>query len=264
MRQERNTRKQRQKQRQTGGSHQPLPHEIIEFIATNNSAALQEAFTNGALDANKEYTYTYPRSKGRVRSYDGTFLGFLFAFPLYSFHVYGNIGPLPTLPKEVLTNLYHLAKRNGANNVGSYFRYKGDMFHSTLALAMVLDETQFKIGAILSNILENIQSQIPWSNQLTEIVFNDALDCLKETRQEYEVTIRLIKRKWLPIFDKMAHVSSMKTVLRNTKTVANTRRIKKNLLSEIKYLPPIQEFGFPGGNEYRKAAERWQEKIAVE
>jgi hypothetical protein len=248
-------------QKQKGGAFPPLPHEIIEFFATNNGPALQEAISNGSLDPNKEYTYTYKKDSGRVRSYDGTLLGFLFAFPLYSFHVYGNIGPLPTLSKEALTSLYHLAKGNGANNVGSYFRYKGDTFHSTLGLAMVLDETQFKIGAILSTILKDIQSQINWTKEITKIVFNDAISCLKETQQDDEVTILHIKRNWLPIFDRMTHTSSMKTILRNVKTVANTRRKKKNLLSEITYLPPIGEVGFPGGNEYRKAAERWQEKV---
>lgn len=250
--------------KQRGGSHEPLPHKIIDFIATNNAAALQAAITNGSLNVTKEYTYKYMRTTGRVRSYDGTFLGFLFAFCLYPFHFYGDIGPIQKLPKEVLTGLYQLARVNGAKNIGSYFRSKGDIFHSTLALAIVIDETQFSLGAILSNILKEIQSQIPWSNDLTNTMWNDIHLCLKENLLDDEITLERIQRKWLPVFDRMAHTSSMKTILRNVKTVANTRRKKKNLLSEIKYLPPIQEIGFPGGPEYRQAAERWQEKVVLE
>lgn len=41
--------------------------------------------------------------------------------------------------------------------------------------------------------------------------------------------------------------------------INKTQKAKKALAEEISFLPPIPEMGFPGGNEYRKAAEDFEQ-----
>lgn len=43
-----------------------------------------------------------------------------------------------------------------------------------------------------------------------------------------------------------------------------TRQSRAAVIEELKYLPPIEEMGYPGGNVYRAAEENWKEKVAFE
>jgi hypothetical protein len=51
---------------------------------------------------------------------------------------------------------------------------------------------------------------------------------------------------------------SIYPVVKSKRQLNTTRKRKAAVVEELKYLPPIQEMGYPGGNEYRAAEERWK------
>ena len=91
--------------KQKGGAHDPLPSEVTDWILTNNTAALEQAFQSNMLDPMKEYTYSKDVSGlGKKRGYDGTLLGFLFGLQMYLYGV--------PIPKRILESLYFFFLRS--------------------------------------------------------------------------------------------------------------------------------------------------------
>lgn len=45
------------------------------------------------------------------------------------------------------------------------------------------------------------------------------------------------------------------------KQKANTRQKKNKVMNQLKYLPPLPEYSFPGGEEYQKGKERWNKAV---
>ncbi len=231
-----------------------LPSGVLEAMVQGNTQFLFDAIQSGLLDPNGHYVYD-ARFPTRIRTYKGTPLGFLASLPLYYYPF--DVSSLSLTRYEAL---YDFLISQGAKNIGSFFKDTSrwrPQFHSTLALAIVIDITVAPADSIIQKILEEIRNNIPWKKEYTQILVKDIYNALGEQLELDNHTKTIVQEKFLPLFHKM----EMKPVFRNLKQVANTRRRKQNLLEEMKYLPPIPEVKFPGGNEYRKAAEHWQSSI---
>jgi hypothetical protein len=53
-------------------------------------------------------------------------------------------------------------------------------------------------------------------------------------------------------------LQNVHSIGKRMRQINKTQKAKKALVENISLLPPIPEMGFPGGNEYRKALERFE------
>jgi hypothetical protein len=240
-----------------------LPKRFLQAMVDGNEPLIREMIDSGEVDIEGEYQYEDERNIAtRTYLYKGTPLGFALSLPLYE---YETVIPRGTILRAAhIKNLYRILTEKGAKNMFSYFKdthHRGHQDHSTLALAIAIDQMTFNFRDIINNILKETELRLPWTDAHTNMELDDIRQVLKEVYLQDRTNEAL--QTWRPVFQKMAqkttHKGKMETVLENIKVVPNTRRKKRNVREELKFLPPIPEMGFPGGNEYRKAAEQFEE-----